>query len=175
VVMCLDQGADLHVAQLMPLPLTVSCSSKPRLVLPFWCRLTWVFSDKMQEGRKPLCVCMHACVHACVVFYHIIQVLEYILVFTEMHETLRSNSQLNTRCHSYADEKHHYSRFPLASPKSSRVRKGDCIKSLALTQLPSTKLGLYKALQPLLKLASPSRLEGLVILHYITLCTVSQN
>jgi len=28
VVICLERGADLHVAQLMPLPLTVSCSSK---------------------------------------------------------------------------------------------------------------------------------------------------
>ena len=28
VVICLEQGADLHMAQLMPLPLTVSCSSK---------------------------------------------------------------------------------------------------------------------------------------------------
>jgi len=27
--------ADFHMAQLMPLPLTVSCSSKSRLVLPF--------------------------------------------------------------------------------------------------------------------------------------------
>jgi len=30
--MCLGQGANLHMAQLMPLPLTVSCSIKPRLV-----------------------------------------------------------------------------------------------------------------------------------------------
>jgi len=29
------RGADLHMAQLMPLPVTVSCSSKSRLVLPF--------------------------------------------------------------------------------------------------------------------------------------------
>jgi len=36
VVMCLDQGADLHMAQMMPLPLTISCSSKSRLVLPSW-------------------------------------------------------------------------------------------------------------------------------------------
>jgi len=36
VVMCLGQGADLHMAQLMPLPLAVSCSSKSRLVLPSW-------------------------------------------------------------------------------------------------------------------------------------------
>ena len=28
MVVCLQQGADLHMAQLMPLPLTVSCSSK---------------------------------------------------------------------------------------------------------------------------------------------------
>jgi len=28
VVICLERGADLHVAQLMPLPLTVSCFNK---------------------------------------------------------------------------------------------------------------------------------------------------
>ena len=28
MVMCLQRGADLHMAQLMPLPLTVSCFSK---------------------------------------------------------------------------------------------------------------------------------------------------
>jgi len=28
VVICLEQSADLHTAQLMPLPLTVSCFSK---------------------------------------------------------------------------------------------------------------------------------------------------
>ena len=28
MVIYLEQGADLHMAQLMPLPLTVSCSSK---------------------------------------------------------------------------------------------------------------------------------------------------
>ena len=27
VVICLEQGGDLHIAQLMPLPLTVSCFS----------------------------------------------------------------------------------------------------------------------------------------------------
>jgi len=29
-------GADLPMAKLIPLPLTVSCSSESRLVLPFW-------------------------------------------------------------------------------------------------------------------------------------------
>ena len=28
MVICLERGADLHMAQLMPLPLTVSCLSK---------------------------------------------------------------------------------------------------------------------------------------------------
>jgi len=50
-------------AQLMPLPLTDSCSSKSRLVLPFWCQLTWVVPDKIQEGRKTVvCVCVCVCV-----------------------------------------------------------------------------------------------------------------
>jgi len=33
---CLGRGADLHMAQLMPLPFTISCSSKSRLVSPSW-------------------------------------------------------------------------------------------------------------------------------------------
>jgi len=33
MVICLGRGADLHIAQLMPLPLTISCASKSRLVL----------------------------------------------------------------------------------------------------------------------------------------------
>jgi len=36
IVICLGRGADLNIAQLMPLPLTISCSSKARLVLPEW-------------------------------------------------------------------------------------------------------------------------------------------
>jgi len=46
VVVGLEQGADLHIAQLMPLPLTDSCLVKSRLVLPFWYRLTWVVPEK---------------------------------------------------------------------------------------------------------------------------------
>jgi len=62
IVMYLGQGADLHMAQLMPLPLIISCPSKSRLVLPswfylFWCWLTWLVPDKIQEGCKNGCVC----------------------------------------------------------------------------------------------------------------------
>jgi len=62
VVMCLGHVADLHMAQLMPLPLTISCSSKSRLVLPFWYRLTRVahLGGPGQNPREPSnsCVCM---------------------------------------------------------------------------------------------------------------------
>jgi len=35
VVICLERCADLHMAQLMPLPLTVSCSSKIQIGFTF--------------------------------------------------------------------------------------------------------------------------------------------
>jgi len=35
VVICLERGADLHMAQLMPLPLTVSCYSKIQIGFTF--------------------------------------------------------------------------------------------------------------------------------------------
>ena len=35
VVICLEQGVDLHMAQLMPLPLTVSCFSKIQIGFTF--------------------------------------------------------------------------------------------------------------------------------------------
>jgi len=55
VAICLERDADLHMAQLMPLPLTVSV----RLVLPFWFRLTRVVPDK---GPLNGCVCRPASV-----------------------------------------------------------------------------------------------------------------
>jgi len=35
MVICLEQGADLHMAQLVPLPLTVSCFSKIQIAFSF--------------------------------------------------------------------------------------------------------------------------------------------
>jgi len=35
VVICLERGADLHMAQLMPPPLTVSCFSKIQIGFTF--------------------------------------------------------------------------------------------------------------------------------------------
>ena len=39
VVICLERGADFHMAQLMPLPLTVFCFSKIQIGFTFWCLL----------------------------------------------------------------------------------------------------------------------------------------
>jgi len=60
VWLSLLRGADMHMAQLMPLPPTVS-SVKSRLVLPFWYRLTQVVSDK-----GPLNGCMYVMYVWCV-------------------------------------------------------------------------------------------------------------
>ena len=56
MAICLERGAGLHMAQLMPLPLTVSCSSKnPDWFLPSWYRLIWVVPEK---GPLNVCVCV---------------------------------------------------------------------------------------------------------------------
>ena len=55
MVVCLERGADLHMAQLMPLSLA---SVKSRLVLPFLYRLTRVVLEK---GLLNGCVCAVNC------------------------------------------------------------------------------------------------------------------
>jgi len=51
VVICLGRGADLHMNQLMPLPLTLCCSRKSTLVLvlSYWYRLTRIVRTKSTE------------------------------------------------------------------------------------------------------------------------------
>jgi len=56
VVICQERDADLYMAQLMPLPLTVSCFSKIQIGLPFWYRLTQVVPEK---GPLNGCVCVY--------------------------------------------------------------------------------------------------------------------
>ena len=53
--MCLERGADLHTAQLMPLPLTVSCFSKIQIGFTFL-----VLAHLGSPGKGPLngCVCV---------------------------------------------------------------------------------------------------------------------
>ena len=62
MVICLERGADLHTAQLMPLPLTVSCSSKIHIGFAFL-----VLAHPGSPGQravKRVCVCVCVCVCA---------------------------------------------------------------------------------------------------------------
>ena len=63
MVICLERGADLHMAQLMPLPLTVSCFSKIEIGFTF---LVPAHPGSLDKGLLNGCVCACACV--CVVF-----------------------------------------------------------------------------------------------------------
>ena len=62
MVICLERDADLHMAQLMPLPLTVSCFSEIQIDFTFL--LLAHPGSPGQRAVKRVCVC--ACVHACV-------------------------------------------------------------------------------------------------------------
>ena len=60
MVVGLERGADLHMAQLMPLPLTVSCFSKIQIGFTFL-----VPADPGSAGQrvvKRACVCVCVCV-----------------------------------------------------------------------------------------------------------------
>ena len=60
VVICLEQGVDLHMFQLMPLPLTVSCFSKIQIGFVFLVPAHQGSPGKMAVKR--VCVCVYVCV-----------------------------------------------------------------------------------------------------------------
>ena len=53
---CLARGADLHMAQLMPLLLTISCSSKVQIGFTFL--VTAHLGNPGQRAIKWVCVCL---------------------------------------------------------------------------------------------------------------------
>ena len=55
MVICLERGADLHMAQLMPLPLTVSCFSKIQIGFTF---LVPAHLGSLGKGPLNGCVCV---------------------------------------------------------------------------------------------------------------------
>ena len=60
VVICLERGADLHMAQLMPLPLTISCFSKIQIGFTF---LVPAHPGSLgQRAVKRVCVCVRKCI-----------------------------------------------------------------------------------------------------------------
>ena len=60
MVICLERGADLHMAQLMSLPLTVSCFSKIQIGFIFL--VPAHAGSPGQRAIKRVCVCVCVCV-----------------------------------------------------------------------------------------------------------------
>ena len=58
MVICLERGADLHMAQLMPLPLTVSCFSKIQIGFTFLVGGLLVYPGSPGKGPLNGCVCV---------------------------------------------------------------------------------------------------------------------
>jgi len=56
VVICLERGADLHMAQLMPLPLTVSCFSKIHIGFTFFVPAHPGSPERRAVKRARVCV-----------------------------------------------------------------------------------------------------------------------
>ena len=59
MVICLERGVDLHTAQLMPLPLTVSCFSKVQIGFT---SLVPAHLGSPGKGLLNGCVCVCVCV-----------------------------------------------------------------------------------------------------------------
>jgi len=62
MVFCLERDADLHMAQLIPLPLTVSCFSKIQIGFTFLVGLPAHLGSPGQRAVKRVCVCVCVCV-----------------------------------------------------------------------------------------------------------------
>jgi len=57
MVICLERGADLHMFQLMPLPLTVSCFSKIQIGFAFM--VPAHLGSPGKRAVKRVCVCVY--------------------------------------------------------------------------------------------------------------------
>ena len=57
MVICLERGADLHMAQLIPLPLTVSCFCKIQTDFTFL-----VLAYPVVQEKGPVNGCMYVCI-----------------------------------------------------------------------------------------------------------------
>jgi len=79
MVICLERGADLHMAQLMPLPLTVSCFSKNQIVFTFLVPAHLGIPGKSASEVTTLCrytnlfiiIIINGCVFVCGISWNI--------------------------------------------------------------------------------------------------------
>jgi len=67
MVICLERDADLHMAQLVPLTLTVSCFSKIQIGFTFL--VPAYLGSPRKRAVNRVCVCVCVCVCIPVIFY----------------------------------------------------------------------------------------------------------
>ena len=80
VVVCLDRGADLLMAQLMPLPLTVTCFSKIQIGFTFTFLVPAHPGSPGQRAVKRVCVCVLSVEHNSVILVIILVIYYYLLI-----------------------------------------------------------------------------------------------
>ena len=68
MVICLELGADLHMAQLMPLPLTVSCFSKIQTGFAFLVPAHPGSPGKRAVKWMCVCVCVYTLDDSCITY-----------------------------------------------------------------------------------------------------------
>jgi len=99
VVICLERGADLHMAQLipLPLPLTVSCFSKIQIGFTFVVPAHQGSPGKRAVKRVFVCACVRACVRArvcvCVCAFVALANLRYINALNNNNNNNQYNAE----------------------------------------------------------------------------------
>ena len=81
MVICLERGAELHMAQWIPLPLTVSCFSKIQIGFTF--QVPAHPGSPGQRAVKRVCVCV------CVSYICRIDISQCLSDFDKKHESCR--------------------------------------------------------------------------------------
>jgi len=96
MVVCLERGADLHTAQLMPLPLTVSYFSKLQIGFTFL-----VPAHLGSPGQRPLSVCVCVNAFSCSInkifitqFVNCVILLWFMSLFCDLYLLWRWNREL---------------------------------------------------------------------------------
>jgi len=80
MVICLEQGADLHMAQRIPLPLTVSCFSKIQIGFTFL--VLAHLGSPVKRAVKRVCVRVRVCVN----FYGNVETVRSNCSCCDLHE-----------------------------------------------------------------------------------------
>ena len=89
MVICLERGADLHMFQLMPLPLTVSCFSEIQIGFAFL--VPAHLGSPGKRAVKRVCVCFPDCqfyFYGCSSVYTFSTIAMPLLLSHDLHEPL---------------------------------------------------------------------------------------